>query len=511
MNSRLNRRDFLKLAGALPLGYATSQAARSLGLPNLMQQDGRKNVLVLVFDAWSAYNISLHGYQRETMPNLARLAERAIVYHNHFSASNFTSSGTASLLTGTLPWTHRALRGGDEVAQDFVSRSIFSAFKDYYRITYTHNGWANTLLEQFQADIDELVPWKSLFLRSYDGFIHSLFKNDDDSASVAWTRNMNVKQDGYSYSLFLSHLYGELQKNRYADLKQTFPRGIPSTGDVGSEFLLESAIDWTGSRLPRIPQPFVGYFHFLPPHGPYNAPIDYIGHFESDNLRPLDKPQDLFTARVPYSALLKRRAEYDEFILYVDREFGRLFDQLESAGLLQNTVIALTTDHGEMNERGISGHSTNALYQPVIRVPLLIFDPDQPARVDVHTPTSAVDLLPTLLHLTGQPIPDWTEGVVLPPYAEPTPGRSVYAVKASKNGQFDPLAHASVALIKDNHKLIYYFGYQERGVDELVQLYDIQADPEEMTDLSTSQKNVSTQMLDELKTKLEEVNKPYIK
>lgn len=511
MKSNLNRRDFLKLAGALPLGYAGSQVAHSLGLRNLKRQDGRRNVLVIVFDAFSAYNISIHGYQRETTPNLARLMDRAIVYHNHFAASNFTSSGTASLLTGTLPWTHRALQGGAEVAKDFVTRNIFSAFQGYHRITYTHNGWANILLEQFQADLDELIPWKSLFLRSYDGFIHSLFGNDDDTASVAWTRNMNVSQEGYSYSLFFSHLYGVLQRNRYASIRERFPRGLPSTGDVGSEFVLEPAIDWTGSHLPRIPQPFVGYFHFLPPHGPYNTPSDYIGQFEGDSLRPLDKPQDMFTARVPYSALVKRRAEYDEFILYVDYEFGRLFDQLESADLLQNTIIVLTTDHGEMNERGISGHSTDTLYQPVIRIPLVIFDPDQPAHVDVHTPTSAVDLLPTLLHRTGQPIPDWTEGVVLPPYAEPTPGRSLYAVKASKSGQYDPLLHVSVALVQDHYKLVYYHGYENRGVDELTQLYDIQADPEELTDLSSSLKNISAHMLDEVKTKLEQVNRPYIK
>lgn len=510
MSSKFHRRDFLKLAGALPLGYAASHMTQTLGLPPLLQ-GGQKNVLVIVFDAFSAYNIPLYGYGRETTPNLARLAEHAIVYHNHFSASNFTTSGTASLLTGVLPWTHRALQGGAEVSQDFVTRNLFSAFQGYHRITYTHNGWANILFEQFQADLEELVPWKSLFLRSYDGFIHSLFHNDDDAASVAWTRNMNVSQEGYSYSLFFSHLYGVLQKNRYASLKESFPRGLPSTGDIGSEFILESAIDWTGNRLPRIPQPFLGYFHFLPPHGPYNTPIDYIGHFENDGLKPLDKPQDAFTARVPYNALTKRRAEYDEFILYVDHELGRLFGQLEAAGLMGNTLIVLTTDHGEMNERGISGHSTDTLYQPVIRIPLVIFDPDQPSRVDIHTPTSAVDLLPTLLHRTGQPIPDWAEGVVLPPYAEPSPGRSLYAVKASKSKMRDPLRHVSVALVQDNYKLVYYLGYENRGVSQLSQLYDIQADPEETTDLSASLKNVSARMLDEVKAKLDEVNKPYIK
>ena len=93
-----NRRDFLKLAGMLPLGLAAPQLDRSLGL-----QSDKKNVIIIVFDAFSAYNISLYGYGRETTPNITRLAERATVYHNHYAGSNFTTPGTASLLTGTYP------------------------------------------------------------------------------------------------------------------------------------------------------------------------------------------------------------------------------------------------------------------------------------------------------------------------------------------------------------------------------------------------------------------------
>ena len=55
------------------------------------------------------------------------------------------------------------------VAEPFVKKNIFGAFPDHYRIAYTHNGWANILLEQFYEEIDELVPWKSLFLQAYAG------------------------------------------------------------------------------------------------------------------------------------------------------------------------------------------------------------------------------------------------------------------------------------------------------------------------------------------------------
>ncbi len=97
----LSRRDFLKLA---------SLASFSSVIPRQMvQQSEKPNIIVVVFDAWSANNIGLYGYLRQTMPKLAALAEKAIVYHNHYAAGPWTVPGTASLLTGTYPWTHRCI------------------------------------------------------------------------------------------------------------------------------------------------------------------------------------------------------------------------------------------------------------------------------------------------------------------------------------------------------------------------------------------------------------------
>ncbi len=505
-----SRRDFLKLTGLMPLSLASPSLLKLLSAMGSAQNQGQ-NVIVVVFDAFSAMDISLYGFSRRTTPNLARLAEQAIVYHSHYAGCNYTTSGTASLLTGTLPWTHRALRPKDLVAQPFVKRNLFGVFPDYYRIAYTHNGWANILLEQVQGDLDELVPWKKLFLNSYDAFLHSLFANDDDTATVSWSRNLDIKDDGFAYSLFLSHLYQSLQERRDPALLRLFPRGLPSTGDISSQFLLETATDWIGDRVTRLPRPFIGYFHLLPPHGPYNTTLEFYNRFKEDGFHPLYKPDDVFSEGVSYETLMKRRTEYDEFILYVDREFGRFYKGLEAAGLLENTWLVLTSDHGEMFERGISAHSTDSLYQPVIRIPLLIWEPGRTTRLDIQDHTSAVDVLPTLAQVTGHALPDWTEGAVLPPFAasNPDPDRSIYVVRAAKNPPSSPLTRASTMLVKGRYKLLYFFGYEDRGFQELVKLFDIQSDPEEMNDLHLAQKDVADAMLAELKTKLAQVNRPY--
>ena len=75
----------------------------------------------VVFDAWSAYHLPFLGYPRNTTPYLNTLLDQAVVYHNHISAGNYTTPGTASLLTSSYSWTHRAFN--HDVPADQVTQS----------------------------------------------------------------------------------------------------------------------------------------------------------------------------------------------------------------------------------------------------------------------------------------------------------------------------------------------------------------------------------------------------
>jgi len=447
MNKSITRRDFLKLSGLLPLTIAAPRFLNSL---DSQSQDSPPNVIVVVFDAFSAFDISLYGYQRGTTPNLARLAERAIVYHNHYSGGNFTTPGTASLLSGMLPWKHRQFVHYGEGSEIFIKNNVFSAFENYYRLTYSHNPLANNLLNKLDrgGNLEDYIPSKLLFLTT-DGIITDLFKNDDDIASVSWVRAMKSKEEGFAYSLFLSHFYEPYQDYKIQRLRPFYPRGVPSVKS-DNYFLLEQAVDWLGNTVKNVPQPFISYFHLMPPHAPYKTHIDYYNIFKNDGFNPVPKPLDLF-ARFDdpqYVDIWQARRSYDEFILYADREFGRFFDALEKSGLLENTWIVFTSDHGEMFERGVQGHFTPLLYQPVIRVPLMIFEPGRTTRKDIYSKTSAVDVLPTLAHVTGQKPVSWTEGTVLPPFGpEPASDRNVYVLQAKSTKQYDPITVATILLL----------------------------------------------------------------
>jgi len=150
----LNRRDFLKLAAlalpaaafAKPLSRLSKPGAANASLPN---------VILLVFDALTARNLSAYGYPRKTSPNFERFAERATIFHNYNSAGNYTVPGVASLLTGMYPWTHRAVNHSGLVRRDMLDRNIFALLGgQYHRIGFAQNGWASFILTQFKRDLD---------------------------------------------------------------------------------------------------------------------------------------------------------------------------------------------------------------------------------------------------------------------------------------------------------------------------------------------------------------------
>ena len=232
----------------LPLSVAAPRFLSSLD--TLAQAQSKpQNVIVVVLDAFSAYDISLYGYQRETTPNLARLAERAVVYHNHYAGGNFTTPGTASLLSGMLPWKHRQFVHYGEGNEFFIKNNIFRAFENYYRLTYSHNPLANNLLGQLDwgGNIDYYVPSKQLFLTT-DGFIPEFLRKDEDIATVSWVRAMKKQEEGFAYSLFLSHFYEPYQESKIKRLKPFYPRGVPSVKS-DNYFLFEQAVDWLGGKL----------------------------------------------------------------------------------------------------------------------------------------------------------------------------------------------------------------------------------------------------------------------
>jgi arylsulfatase A-like enzyme len=209
--------------------------------------------------------------------------------------------------------------------------------------------------------------------------------------------------------------------------------------------------------------------------------------------------------------LNERRRRYDTYLAYADSEFGRLFDSMERTGVLDKTYVVFTSDHGENFERGWSGHFAKPLlFEPGIRVPLIVSRPGNKQRQDVDVPTVAIDLLPSLARAAGIQTPPLCEGSILPTFdgGEAKSDRSIYVSGSKNNAKFAPLTQLTMVLVKGDYKLIYYLGY--KGYDNRYELYNLKGDPEELEDLYQSRKDVAAELRDELTAKLREVNQPYL-
>jgi len=512
---RISRRDFLKTSAALVASATFASASRILSSAH-SQAITKPNILVFVFDAMSARNLSLYGYGRRTTPNLEKFAERASVYNRHYSAGNFTSSGTASMLTGLYPWTHRAINYRGMVDRSLVERNFFNLIgKEYTRVAFTQNLWADILLSQFEKDLDLHLPSDS-----YSQFADSLMqpdllRKDRDLAYFVFQDFLNLRVDDvhpYPGSLFLAS--ADLARALASDrpyVSADYPRGLPTNHDFSYEntSVLEGIGHFIQNSMGQF-LPYFGYFHFWSPHEHYSARKDFIGIFQED-LKIQDKPRHSFSAsNFSDQSLQKYRREYDEFIADVDAEFGRLISSLENSGVLQNSYVIVTSDHGELFERGEQGHASALMYAPVTHIPLLIAAPGQQSRSDFHSLTSNLDLLPTLLQIAGKEIPNWVEGRLLPGFGgTEDEARSIFPMMAKDNAAFRPVKRATFTLLKGTHELIFFTGYPDHP--DTFELYNLQEDPAELHDLFSRDINTASQMKDELLDAISAANRNYQK
>ncbi len=507
----LSRRDFLKLLGTVFSSQLIGN--KPVDLMSQVHYSGDiPNVFIFVFDSLSARHISLHGYPRQTMPNLAEFASNANVYHHHYAGGNFTAPGTATLLTGTYPWTHRSTQLNFGMLDHLKDNNLFALLgSKLHTYGYTQNFGVQTLFSQFRDHLSESPSIAQP--GTYQYFPKdSLFVNDYNTRFYA-RRVMHGIFYGPSSQPFLTELYNSYYNYKQRQLIRAYdgqyPRGL-STAYYGVYIILQEAVSWVRSQIQSMPKPALGYFHMWAPHFPYTPHRDFAGMFDDDFVPP-QKPEHVFSEGINQETLLKRRKDYDEFIANVDAEFGKLIAALKEDKLYDNSYIIFTSDHGELLERGISGHTTNVLYESLNHIPLLIKKPAQTGREDVFSTTSAADIVPTLSHLFNIPIPDWIEGEVLPGFDghQQEEERNIFTVEMKQNSKFRPFTVGTIAQVKWPYKLIYYRGYEE--LDEVYELYNLLEDPEELVDLVRKEPAVLKLMQDELLTRLEEKDKPFFK
>jgi|GEM_PF-244463 arylsulfatase A-like enzyme len=448
---------------------------------------GQPNIILITFDGLAAGHCSFHGYTRETTPYLKKFARESYVFDRMFASTNFTPSALASLLTGKHPFHHG-------IHNDY---SYFTgpARNENLAALLRQRGYATLAVCAVQFG----VPWN----RNMEGFqrVSRAFTNSRGYGILS----QYFFETGLGSASWLAPLYREnplhLAEKGLKEIRQGRGHTPGDTRNVLGAFAEpEHTLAEAAAFLKAAKEPVFLWVHLLPPHDPYNPRKDFLYTFLKDKVF---LGNDAMTAEVapdgrypPKDQPLvdKLACRYDELILHADHEVGKFLEGLRRSGLLDRSLLLVSSDHGEMFEKGFLSHCGPYLYQPLVHVPLLLRLPGQTQGRRLAAPVSAVDIPPTILDLLGVETPAWMDGrsvkgALTNPHLDTG---AKFTMNLSYWGAPPDFHTKSIAAIKGNYKLIYYLDFQK------YELYDFINDPKEEHNLLDQEKEVFLDLKGEL-------------
>jgi arylsulfatase A-like enzyme len=365
---RLVRRTGLPLACAVAVAgislwgwqaWRVRQAASALG-----PAPPSANVLLIVLDTVRAKSLSLHGYPHRTTPALEAFAKTGVRFDRALATAPWTGPTHASLFTGQYPGS---LSIGWREPLDGTYVTLAEALRG--RGYETRAFVANTFGCTFERGLDR-------------GFIE--YRDYPVSAGEVLRSSSLVRG-------LLSFYRVRRALDYYENL------GRQDAPGVTADFLA-----W----LDRSPgRPFFAFLNYFDAHDPYHPPVPFDTLFGPN---PRGNPWMIkrWWDRTSYTGadIDAERKAYEGAIAYLDREIGRLLDELRRRGTLDRTLVVITSDHGEeFGEHGRVGHG-HSLFMELLHVPLVIvFPPAVPAGAAVTQPVTLRDLPATIEDLLGAP------------------------------------------------------------------------------------------------------------
>jgi arylsulfatase A-like enzyme len=367
------------MATAFGLGVEPSAPVLPhLQLDRASGTSGHPNVILIVMDTVRADHLSLYGYERDTTPNLKEMASDATVYRQAISAADITLTSHASIFTGLYPSWHGAYCQPPDAA---FGRKI---------------GPVPTMAEVFaQSGYRTLGVAGNLYLRADFGLQRGFQQfHIPRPVPVLVAESWYMLRHGMRRAIGL-----------FTDTAQ-FDR-LYSRGDaVNQEF-------FAMLRDGKLAQPpFFAFLNYMDAHFPYLPPQPFDRLFPGKDGGLTQAGLAAFQRLAgPHGENLSPRysrhsiAEYDGGIAYMDAQIGQLVAWLKRENLYDNTLIAVTADHGEaFGERGLFGHG-NSLYANLLHVGLMVKYPHSAHTGVVDAPVSLIDILPTLAQSAGVEAP----------------------------------------------------------------------------------------------------------
>ncbi|MBV8847944.1 MAG: sulfatase [Bryobacterales bacterium] len=368
--------------GALALGLVFKTAKAQTGAGT---ESSKPNVLLITMDTVRADHVSTYGYERSTTPNLTAFAQGATLYSNALATADFTLPSHASIFTGLYPGWHGAVfappayplgrplgANASTVADLLRSRGYWTGAVAANR-AYLDAGMGTmkgfTELESFRP-VRLADPGRPFYLR------------------LGAERILSLMEDCSAYEM-ISLRAADVNRRAFTLIDRQHP---------GAPFFL--------------------FLNYMDAHQPYVPPAPFDSMFpgkqrgfKSADFEPLKEA--VLTGKHKLSAEERANliSQYDGGIAYTDAEIGKIIARLRETGLYDNTLIIVTSDHGEaFGEHNILEHAANSVYQDQLHVPLIVKYPGQSAGERSDAFVSQVDFMPTILEIAGVPTPAGVQG-----------------------------------------------------------------------------------------------------
>lgn len=369
------------------------------------------NLLFIFTDEQRLDTLSCYGNDKIQMPHLNRFAEKACVFEAPYCVQPVCTPSRSTLMTGVYPHKNGAYQNNLPLKEDMPCLPEMLDASTKYATGY-HGKWHLGDEIFAQHGFQEWCSIEDNYAKHYSA------GRDKEAVSTyhQWLISQRVQpEDGHRFGR------GEACRLPEAYSKPAY------LAHTASEFI-ERHKD----------EPWILYVNFLEPHMPFFSCRD--GQYDPqqmnlpDNFDALPGSEQPLKVRTIQKGIadghdqtggdLSTKQGWQELISrywglcsLVDTHFGQILKVLDETGQAENTIVVFTSDHGEM----MGSHQMfgkTVMYKESVQVPLLIRLPGQSEQVRVPDPVSQVDLVPTLLDLMGQPIPQHLHGCSLKPTLE---------------------------------------------------------------------------------------------
>lgn len=431
---------------------------------------GTPNVLFIVLDDVRAASLGLYGCGRDNTPNLERWVQRGIVYARARSTAPWTLPSHASMFTGR--WPHEL-----SVAWERPLDKTYPTVAETLRSTgYATAGFVGNIY--FCSSLFGLARGFDRYEAAYENQVVSPFEIVR-SASVV---RRGIKGTGLP-----------IQGNEW-DTSQR----------KSAEMLNRDVLSWLSTRPAG--RPFFAFINYYDAHAPWQPPDSLEPHYGMANLPAAERmaidrrfidwqagkplPQGYTAERIQAEALGVYRDSYESCIAYLDHQLGILLDELQRQGLMDDTLVVITSDHGEeFGGHGIVGHCLS-LYSHEVHVPLLIIPPGRTWSSStmqvVNNSVSIRDIPATIADAVGLGTSNPFPGSVLTRFLDAAHEPAKAAPVLSEVQHMKHIARAEripsslgpvESVLVDDRVYI-------RRADGHEELYDLTTDPFELADLA---------------------------